>query len=145
MAIEYFLLIRDGKHRIEQDEIRAALVSNFSTYKSASSGMLLGKGLSISLSEEDSERAAEDGALYPGVTLVFRIDKFNDHEAGMMGMLKVVRWFLESLSCDIELSFQLEDIVLSRREGRLLLGADESFWSFERRSIFKRLLGSTVN
>jgi hypothetical protein len=64
--------------------------------------------------------------------IVFRVDPSHDSGAQLDEMLEMSLHMLQRIPADAVLVYELETIVLLRRENQLFLGRDDTFWTPER-------------
>ena len=126
MAIDYYLSIRRTTGVIDSGEVRDALLASSLLTPNPLSSILGGKGLSVSVFDE--ERA-------PGVTVAFRIDKFDEHATGIDGMLRLVDLVLRRFEGDASLTLDLDDVLLQRTGGQLTFAEDPDLWTPARRAV----------
>jgi hypothetical protein len=137
MALDYLFVVRVRNNRIDPCRIHHALMSGFPLKTNPLSDILSGEGVSVSVHQEEHERAEREGFIYPGVCVGFRIDKFDKHEAGMDAMLQMVHRILSLFDVEATLTFEFDDILLARTGTQLTYADDPEFWTPERKAIFE--------
>src|SRR5262249_50375552 len=65
----------------------------------------------------------------PSVCVLFRLEKFEDSEVGVITVLRVTIELFRHLSGDAVLLFNGEHVLLLRIRGRLFLNTGRGFWS----------------
>jgi hypothetical protein len=137
MALDYFLLIDLEDQNADPLSVRELLLSSFPPRAIATSRfMLQAEGVDVYISAEDPERAQRKGKSRPGISILFEINKFDKFDIGISKMLQMVNLLLRRFDGDAELSIQMDDVLLSRSGGQILLADDSEFWTDERKAIF---------
>ena len=136
MAIDYFLLIDDEDQRISPRGVHDLLMASFSLKTNSAHDILLAEGVDVYIAEEEFDRAKRKGRSHPGISILFEINKFEKFDVGIVEMLRMVDLVLRQFGGDAELSFQMDDIVLSKAGGQVIFADDQEFWTDERKAIF---------
>ena len=135
MALDYYLTVRRKDNHIDPGELRTLLLSGFHLEANPLSDILSGDGMSVSMFSKEHDPAGEEGA-QPSVCVAFRIDKFDKYEIGINEMLRMVDHILRRFDGEASLTFEFEDILLSRTAGNLTFADDPELWTPDRRALF---------
>jgi hypothetical protein len=136
MALDYYLTMRRRDNHIDPGEVRATLLSGFHLETNLLSEILSDEGVSVSVFSEQHDFAGQEEGVQPGVCVAFRIDKFEKHERGIDRMLHIVDHILRRFDGEASLTFEFEDILLSRTAGHLTFAEDPDLWTPARRAMF---------
>jgi hypothetical protein len=69
------------------------------------------------------------GIKLPSIGVIFEMNKFFDHQASKVTMLQAVNFLLVRTTGDISLSFELDNAILIRRSGQLIINQAVDIWS----------------
>jgi hypothetical protein len=115
-------------NELEPGEVITSLSQIFNLEYNQISSLLTGIGLAVNIFKEDDEyETSIFNSQYPDICISFRIDKFENYEAGMNTMLKMVIWLMSYLKEDMRLSLN-EDQILQRISGNSNLNNESDFW-----------------
>ena len=95
---------------------------------------LSGPGLTIAASVESKlgqSIISEAFHFNPTVRVTFRLDKFDDTDAGRLSLLRGTLELVRQLKSDAVLLFNGEDVVLLHANGELVLNEQNGFWTAE--------------
>lgn len=117
MAIDYFL---DFRESLARSEIRDLLHGHGVVENALPPHLLCGAFCTVGVIERDDATA-----------VLFRLDKFADHENAWHEFFGLVATLLERTSGDAVLSFEREKVLLVRNAGELRRGPSPDVWTDE--------------
>ena len=135
MAIEYTLPIETNL-TISDVQKMILTLEGFELVKDPKSDeqTIMGPGLVgvWVLPQSESSKTIKEKSLgfRPDLLLFFRLEKFEETNAGYVSVLNVTLELLNQGSGDVALLIDGEDVALIRKEGRLVVYSKRGLWSF---------------
>jgi hypothetical protein len=116
------------KRDLLPEDVRAPLLASFPLKTNPGSDIMVMDGASVTVTDTIPEDKEARGFAHEGVMVGFRIDKFEEHDAGMANMIRIVDWLLRTFDVEADLRFDDSDgLKLFKSGGRLVL-TDSDFW-----------------